>query len=199
METATAVVVEVAMGIGLAACAGLRAFLPLLVVGVAGRVGVVTLSEPFAWLASWPALVVFGVAVVTEILSDKIPVVDHVLDVIGGVVKPVAGTVLAASVLSDFTPLQSAVIGIVLGGGSAGLVHLTKAKLRLFSSVTTAGLGNPLLSLGEDVASLVGSMIAIAFPLILLVLVASSIVFLAMARRSLRLRAERLDRRDDRP
>jgi hypothetical protein len=132
MDEGTALALQVATGIGLAACAGLRAFLPLLVVGAAGRAGVVTLGASYEWLASWPALTVFGVAVVTEVLADKIPVVDHVLDLIGGVVKPAAGALLAASVLTDLTPLQSAVAGIVIGGGSAGIVHLIKAKLRLF-------------------------------------------------------------------
>jgi len=192
MESAASVILEVAMGIGLAACAGLRAFLPLLVAGVAGRLGWVSLSSHFDWLASWPALTVFGVAVVAEILSDKIPVVDHVLDVLGGVIKPAAGAILAASVIRDLTPLETAVVGIVLGGGSAGLVHLTKAKVRLFSSVTTAGLGNPLLSVGEDVASLVGSLTAIVFPLFLLLVVAATLVLLLVARRRLRLRAARL-------
>lgn len=195
MEIATTLMVEVAMGIGLAACAGLRAFLPLFVAGLAGRFQWITLSSSFEWLGETPSLIVLGVAVVTEILSDKIPVVDHLLDLIGGVVKPVAGTVLAASVLSDLTPLQSAMAGIVLGGGSAGLVHVAKAKVRLFSSVTTAGLGNPLLSVGEDVASLVGSAVAIVFPFLLILVVMGTIATLLALRRRLRLRVERLDRR----
>ena len=71
MNDWTVVAAQVAMGVGLAACAGLRAFLPLFVVGVAGRLDVLPLSEPFAWLASAPALTVFGAAVLTELLADK--------------------------------------------------------------------------------------------------------------------------------
>ncbi len=185
---------EIAMGIGLAACAGLRAFLPLLVVGLAGRMGWVGLSDSFRWLASWPALVVFGVAVLTEILSDKIPVVDHMLDVIGGALKPAAGALLAASVLSDLGPLQATVLGILVGGSSAGAVHLVKAKVRLFSSVTTAGLGNPFLSFGEDLAALAGSVIAIVLPVLLLGVVIATLLFFLVVRRRFRLRAERLGR-----
>jgi hypothetical protein len=183
------------MGIGLAACAGLRAFLPLFLVGVAGRLDWVPLAGPFEWLSSWPALTVFGVAVVTEILADKIPVVDHVLDLIGGLVKPVAGAIVAASVQDRLTPLQLLVVGIVLGGGSAGAVHLAKAKMRLFSSVTTAGLGNPVLSIGEDAASFFGSLIAMLWPVLLLVVLAASLILLIVARNKLRRRAERLERR----
>ena len=186
---------QAAMGIGLAACAGLRAFLPLFLVGVAGRLTFIPLSGPFEWLASWPALTVFGVAVVTEILADKIPVVDHVLDLVGGLLKPIAGAMVAASVQEHLTPLQMVVAGIVLGGGAAGAVHLAKAKLRLFSTVTTAGLGNPVLSIGEDAASLVGSLIAIVWPVLLLLLIASTFVLIFFVRSRLRRRAARLDRR----
>jgi hypothetical protein len=186
---------QVAMGIGLAACAGLRAFLPLFVLGAAGRLDWVALSPSFQWLSSTPALVVFGVAVVTEVLSDKVPVVDHVLDILGGVIKPIAGTVVAASVLTDLSPLQSTVVGLVAGGGAAGVVHLAKAKLRLFSSLTTGGLGNPVLSLAEDVASFVGSALAIVMPVLLLAAVAATFAILLYARRRFRQRFGALARR----
>lgn len=186
---------QAAMGIGLAACAGLRAFLPLFVVGAAGRWFSLPLAGPFEWLASGPALTVFGIAVVTEVLADKVPVVDNVLDVIGGVLKPVAGALVAASVQDRLTPLQLVVAGIILGGGAAGLVHLAKAKVRLFSSVTTAGLGNPVLSIGEDIASFFGSLIAIVWPILLLLAIATTVALLFIVRGRLRRRAARLDRR----
>ena len=183
---------EVAAGIALAACAGLRAFLPLLMLGVAGRLEWIALGESYRWLASWPALVIFGVAVVVEILSDKIPFVDHALDLVGGVVKPAAGALLAASVLADLTPLQAAVAGILAGGGTAGLVHVLKAKVRLFSSITTAGLGNPFLSVAEDLASFFGSLVAIVIPALLLAVLAATIVAFFFVRHRFRARAARL-------
>ena len=74
------VLIHLSMGIGLAACAGLRAFLPLFVVALAGKLEFLTLSDSFSWLAGWPALIVFGAAVVAEVLSDKFPIVDNLLD-----------------------------------------------------------------------------------------------------------------------
>ncbi len=178
------VLLQVAMGIGLAACAGLRAFLPLFVVGLAGRFEFVPLSNTFEWLASTPALVVFGVAVVTEILADKIPVVDNFLDLIQSFVKPVAGTILAASVLTELTPLQATVLGLITGGVVAGGVHLTKAKLRLASTATTVGAGNPVLSVIEDISALVGSLVSLVVPLLLvLLLIVASIVAWGVLRR----------------
>jgi hypothetical protein len=165
-----AVLVQVAMGISLAACAGLRAFLPLLLVGAAGRLDLLPLTRSFEWLESWPALTVFGVAVLAEFLADKFPVVDHVLDTVQTFVKPVAGTILMASVLSELTPLQATVLGLVAGGTAAGTVHVGKAKLRLASSITTAGTANPVVSFIEDLAALAGTLASLVLPLLMLCL-----------------------------
>src|SRR5258708_4552810 len=94
---------QLAMGFALAATGGLRAFLPLFVAGLLARHGYVDLGPSFEWMQGTPALVVFGSAVVFEILADKIPAVDHPLAAAGVVVKPVAGTPLAAP---PFTPLD---------------------------------------------------------------------------------------------
>jgi hypothetical protein len=170
------VLIHVTMGIGLAATAGLRAFLPLFVVGLAGRLDVVSLSESFRWLESWPALIAFGAAVVVEVLADKVPVVDHVLDSIQVFVKPIAGALVMATVVEEWTPLYVTVACIVLGGSEAGLVHFTKAKLRVISSATTAGLGNPVLSASEDAGALAGSMGSIVAPPAMVIVLALGVL-----------------------
>jgi hypothetical protein len=160
------VLFQVVMGVSLAACAGLRAFLPLFVAGVAGRFELIPLSESFEWMAGTPALVVLGVAVVTELLADKIPAVDNFLDGLQTFVKPVAGTILAASVLTDMPIVYATALGLITGGGTAAAVHVSKAQVRLASSVATVGVANPLISFLEDVAALVGSLLSLFFPLI---------------------------------
>jgi hypothetical protein len=184
---------QIAAGIGLAACAGLRAFLPLLVVGACGRAGWLPLSGPFEWLATWPALVVFGVAVVAEVLSDKIPVVDHLLDVVQGIVKPAAGAALVVAVVTDLSPLQSTVLGILGGGGTAAVVHVAKAKVRLLSSALTSGLGNPILSIGEDIVTGLGSVLAIVFPILVLLFFLTSLLLLVLLLRRFHLRSARFE------
>ncbi len=161
---------QVAMGIGLAACAGLRAFLPLFVVSCAGRMGWVPLGERWDWLASDAALVVFGVAVVVELAADKIPFLDNLLDVLQTALKPAAGIVLVVAVTPELPPLPRAILGIVAGASAAGGVHLAKAKLRLLSSGLTAGTANPAVSVVEDGAALSGSLLAIVLPLLLIAL-----------------------------
>lgn len=185
MEQAGAVIIQLAMGMSLAACAGLRAFLPLLVVGVAGRLDLLPLMSRFEWLESWPALTVFGAAVLFELAADKFPVVDNLLDSVQLFVKPIAGTIVAASVLTELTPLQTGVLAIVLGGSVAGGVHLAKAKARLVSSATTAGLGNPVLSLIEDVVAGVASVLSLLVPLLVALLLVLLVVLVALGLRRL--------------
>jgi uncharacterized membrane protein len=89
----------VALAIALAACAGLRAWLPLLLAGTLSRLGLLTLGSSFAFLGSNKALLLFGVATAIELVGDKFPAVDHALDLIGTPLRPAAGALLAASVL----------------------------------------------------------------------------------------------------
>ena len=159
---------QIAAGIGLASCAGLRAFLPLFAVGAAARCGLVQLGGRFGWLASTPALVLLGTAVVVEILADKYPVVDHALDGIGLFVKPLAGALVMASTLSQTSSLAAVVLALMLGMPAAAGVHLVKAKMRLVATAATLGLANPVQSLIEDALSFAGSLLCILVPAIAL-------------------------------
>lgn len=143
--------ISIAVGISLAATCGLRAFLPLFLAGVSARYGV-PLSEAFQWLASGPALAALSVAVTVEIAADKVPAVDHVLDLIQGPVRTLAGAVVTAALVAKLPGWATALVAIVAGGGAALTVHTAKSVVRVGSTATTGGLANPLLSVGEDVA-----------------------------------------------
>jgi len=191
MEQIGPVAFQVAMGIGLAASAGLRAFLPLLVISIAGKVGWVPLADRFEWLATWPAVIVFGVAVVMELLADKIPLIDNLLDTLQVCIKPVVGALLAVAVLTELEPLPATVLGIMAGASSAGIVHIVKAKARLLSSALTAGIGNPILSLIEDAVALIGSVLSVIVPFLIVVVVALAIIGIYVAVRRFALPATR--------
>ena len=66
----------------------------------------------------------------------------------------------------------------MVGGTLAGSVHVTKSALRLASTGTTGGMGNPALSLAEDGLSLTGTVLAVVAPLLLVLLLALSLLFL---------------------
>ena len=100
-------VTSIAMGLALAATCGLRAFLPLLTVSGLSYSGFLDLSDQYSWLGELPALLVLSCAALFEWLGDKVPLVDHALDLIAIVVKPIAATLAAASVMTELDPLLS--------------------------------------------------------------------------------------------
>jgi len=188
MEHLTDVVPAIAMGIGLAACAGIRAWLPLLLTGGLVRAGLLGVGEDFSFLGSNRALAVFAIAALIEIAGDKLPAVDHALDLVSSLLRPAAGALLAASVIARVSdPLTAAVLGLLVGAPSALVPHAAKATLRGASTLLTAGVANPLLSLIEDLMSVCLFALAVLVPL----LVAGLVLLLAFFTvRRLRRRAE---------
>lgn len=157
----------IALAIALAASAGLRAWLPLLATGVLARFDILQLGESFAFLESTPALVLFGVATLLEIAGDKIPVVDHGLDVVSTFLRPAAGALLTAGVMWQVNdPMWAAGIGIVLGAPIAAAPHFAKSAARVASTTTTGGLANPFVSLLEDLASALMIVLAVLLPIL---------------------------------
>jgi hypothetical protein len=163
----TEVVPAIALAIGLAACAGLRAWLPLFLTGGLVRTGVIEVGTAFSFIASDRALILFGLASAIEIVADKVPVIDHALDALGTVLRPAAATVLAASVFGSFAdPLTALAMGVAVGAPTALVPHMGKSVLRAASSAFTAGVANPVLSVLEDLIALALFMLAVLVPLL---------------------------------
>jgi hypothetical protein len=162
---------QLAMGFALAATVGLRAFLPLLAAGLLARFGYVDLGHSFEWMAKTPALIVFGSAVVFEVLADKVPGLDHALHAVETFVKPVAGTLVAASLFTNLDPMMAVVLGLIGGGTIAGMVHVAKGTTRVASTAMTGGLANPALSLFDDVLAIGGIILAVLAPIIAAIIV----------------------------
>jgi hypothetical protein len=188
----TPIVLGGVTGMALSAAAGFRIFVPLLVAGCAAHLGYVQLAPDFAWLASWPALAVFAAATLTEVLAYYFPAVDHFLDVIGAPAAVVAGSILSASMIFEVDPWLRWPMAIIAGGGAAGGLHAGKAIARGMSTVSTAGLANPILSTGELLASLTVAGTALVVPvLVLVVLLVAGMVLLVWLVRRWRLKARR--------
>ncbi len=178
-----------AFGVVLAATAGLRAFLPVFSASLAAWMTELPLPDHLAWLERPQTVLIFGVATLLEILGDKIPVVDHALDAVQVLTKPVLAVLAATPFLYQVAPEYSVAIGILLGAPLALGVHSAKATARLGSTATTAGVGNPLLSVAEDVAAVASIILGFLAPLLALVLMAVTIFFIA--RLALRVRRRR--------
>ncbi len=176
----------------LSGAAGLNAWIPLLAAGLLDRAGQLQLAEPYDALATTPGLILLGVFFVLDFLGDKVPAVDHVLHAIGSVVHPASGAILFAGSAEIPTDIPSIVL-FALGAVTAGSLHATRATVRPASTTLTAGAGNPVLSLAEDAASVVLSILAVLAPLVgvllLLVVVAVAVLWWRRVTRRRRARA----------
>ena len=182
---------------GLASAAGFNAFVPLLTVGLVARyTDLISLAEPFDVLTQPWVLGVIGAMAAVDFVADKVPAVDSVWHGLGALVAPVAGAILFASqqnVLTDLHPAVAAIAGLIVAGG----FHGSRAAARPISTATTGGLGNPVMSLLEDVLSGLLSLLAVFLPVLAFGLagLAAVLVILALvsARRGLRSRQLRAD------
>ena len=149
--------------LGLSTAAGLNAYIPLLSVGLLSRyTDVIELPAPWDALADPIVLGIVGVVGVADFVGDKIPIVDHVLHVIGLAVAPIAGGLLALASASafDLDPGVAAGMGIA----AALATHAGRTAARPLSTATTGGGGNPILSVSEDGVSGILSVTAVFWP-----------------------------------
>ncbi len=159
-----------ALGIALAACCGFRVFLPMLVAGLVSRFQLFHFSDSFQWLSTTPALICLGAATVLEITAYYVPFIDNILDTIAAPAAAIAGTLLATSVIPIDNEWMKWIIGIVAGGGGAGLVSAGTGLLRLLSSKTTLGAGNAVVATGENTAALGGALLSFLIPVVMAVI-----------------------------
>lgn len=171
-------VLEALTGTGLAASAGLNAYIPLLTMGLLTRyTDLITLPSGWQWLANGWVIGILAVLLAIEVVADKVPVVDHVNDVVQTVVRPTAGGLAFGAgsssetvTVSDPGAFFSSHQWVPIGAGVliALCVHGLKAASRPVVNATTAGVGAPVASTAEDFSSVILSVLAIVVPILVL-------------------------------
>jgi hypothetical protein len=197
-------VLETLTGIGLATSAGLNAYIPLLMLGLLGRfTNLITLPSGWQWLENGWVLSILVVLLAIEVVADKIPVVDHINDVVQTIVRPTAGGLaFGAASSSETVTVQNPGdffsshqwLPIAAGILISFVVHSMKAAARPVINATTVGFGAPVASTAEDVFSVAMSFVAILFPfLIVFFLVFLIWMFFAIRRRRKRKKLEKAE------
>jgi len=188
---------EILAGTGLAVAAGLNAYIPLLVLGLAGRfLDFVVLPGGWTWLENEWVLAILGVLLVIELVADKVPVVDSVNDWIQTLVRPAAGGIAfgtgsatETAVISDPASFFSsnAWVPVAVGVGLALATHLVKMAARPALNAVTAGAAAPIVSAVEDFSSVALSLFALLIPVLVVIvvggLIAAAVTLLRRARR----------------
>lgn len=195
---------EILTGSSLAAAAGMNAYIPLLMIGLANRFlpQFISLPDGWIWLSNGWILIIIGVLLVAELVADKIPAVDSVNDILQTVVRPASGGLVFGSssgsttaAITDpaefFTSNQW--VPIAIGVAIALAVHAAKAATRPVMNSLSAGTAAPVLSTAEDFSAIALTALALVLPVLaaigVIVLIVVSIV---MMRRRRRKRAAKL-------
>lgn len=151
-----------AIGVVLAWMAGIRVYLTVFGVGLAGALGWLDLPSALEVTASPWVLGVSGVLAVVEFFTDKIPGVDSAWDFVHTVLRVPAGAFLAAATLSPDGELGAG--ALATGAGVALTSHLLKSGSRALLNTSPEPVSNWTASAGEDVVVLGGLALVFAYP-----------------------------------
>jgi len=167
-------------GLSLSAAAGLRVFLPLLALAVASRLGYIDLGDRFDWLNHSMVILMLGTATVAEVVSYYIPWVDNLLDTVATPAAIGSGTLIATDLLPEMNSALQWGLGLLMGGGTAGIVQGTTVLTRGASTATSGGLGNPVVATAETGGSVAIAGMSFVIPLIIGVAILFVVGFLAI-------------------
>ena len=171
---------------GLAGATGLNATLPLLIVSLLTRMGLIHLAKPYDALSSDVAFWGLLVLAVVEFAVDKVPALDSVGHVLMLPVAATAGAILFASQTKTVTwvdPGLAVILSLLAGAATSAAVHVTRATVRPVANVVLLG---PPISLVEDAGSaalaLTATLMPIAVPFLLALLVVIAALLLGRRR-----------------
>jgi Domain of unknown function (DUF4126) len=174
---------------GLAGASGLNATLPLLIVSLLARLGLIHLGSPYDALASDVAFYGLIVLAVVEFAIDKVPALDSVGHAVMLPLAAASGAILFASqtgAVTDVHPGLAVIISVLAGAGVSSTVHVVRAGVRPVANIALLG---PPLSFLEDTASAALSLAATLAPILvpfLLALIVLGAVLLWQRRRASR-------------
>lgn len=154
---------QYALAYSLSSISGLRGFLVLFLAAGAAHFGFFHPNHTFEWLSSPIAMWILGGATVLEFLGDKIPAVDNAMHAVQTVLKPIAGAIVAGSVVPGQTDVMTYVL-MAAGATNALAIHGAVATVRAGSTVGTFGTLNPVLSVVEDIFAVAGTALALVAP-----------------------------------
>lgn len=168
-----------AVGVLLAWLAGVRVYLTVFGVGIAGALGWLELPTALEVTTSPWVLGVSGVLAVIEFFADKIPGVDSGWDLLQTLARVPAGAFLAAAALSPDGELSAGMLAT--GAGVALGSHALKAGSRVLVNASPEPLSNLGVSASEDIAAIGLLALALANPLLALGIALALSLMLALA------------------
>lgn len=147
---------------------GLNLYLAVLMLGMGNRLGWAEVPDV---LARTDVMIVAGVLFGVEFLADKVPYLDNLWDAIHTFIRP-AGAAALGAVLAGESGSIGAALGAVIGGALALDAHAAKATTRVVANTSPEPFSNIALSLAEDISVALLVVLAVAYPIVALIVVA---------------------------
>ena len=145
----TAQLIAIASVLGFAS--GIRLYLVLFAVGLAGFMQWVPLPAGLQLLAHPWVLGASGLMMAVEFFADKVPALDSLWDTVHTLIRIPAGAALAAGVFGGDGTVW-AIAAALLGGALAATAHTAKATTRAAINTSPEPLSNIAMSLLGDAA-----------------------------------------------
>ena len=168
-----------AIGIVLAWLAGVRVYLTVFGIGVAGWFGWLDLPPALGIAQSPWVMGVSGALALVEFFTDKIPGVDSASDLLHTLLRVPVGAFLAAAAISPDGELGAGMLAT--GAGVALASHVLKAGSRALINTSPEPVSNWTASLGEDAVAVSGLALVFAYPWLALAILLTASVLVAAA------------------
>jgi hypothetical protein len=168
-------IIALTMGIGWAS--GINLYASILVLGLLGATGNITLPPGLLVLAHPAVIFAAGFMYFVEFVVDKIPGVDSGWDALHTFIRIPAGAILAAGAVGKTDP-SIALAAAILGGGLAAGSHALKAGTRVLINTSPEPFSNWIASFAEDVIVIAGLWTALHHPLLFLLLLAGFVLLM---------------------
>jgi len=162
---------------GVAWASGINLYAAILVLGVLGSSGNITLPPDLLILTDPLIITAAGVMYAVEFFADKIPGVDNGWDTIQTFIRIPIGALMAAAAVGEMNPAV-AIAAALLGGGLTASTHATKSGARVLINTSPEPITNWAASLGEDAAVIMGLWTALHYPLVFIVFLVVFILLL---------------------
>lgn len=177
MEHLDPIIKTIALTMGVAWASGINLYAAILVLGILGTTGNITLPPDLVVLTDPLVMVAAGVMYAIEFFADKIPGVDNGWDTVHTFIRIPVGALLAAAAVGEVNP-SVVIAAALLGGGMAATTHAAKAGSRVLINTSPEPFTNWFTSLGEDAAVIAGLWTALHYPLIFVVFLVVFILLL---------------------
>ncbi|MGB3647729.1 MAG: DUF4126 domain-containing protein [Desulfobulbales bacterium] len=165
MEQLEPIIKTIALTMGVAWASGINLYAAILVLGILGSSGNITLPHELMILTDPLIITAAGVMYAVEFFADKIPGVDNGWDAIHTFIRIPLGALLAAAAVGEINPSVTIAAALV-GGGMAASTHAAKSGARVLINTSPEPVTNWITSLGEDAAVVLGLWTALHYPLL---------------------------------